>query len=95
MKYIEAVVHCTWGVFNLPNFLEEKFEEVYDDEVSVRTSPEVVEYFKKANLKGYQIVTFPTEATDTLLVDYDGCETLYYVLDGKIRVAKKREYNED
>lgn len=86
MEYIEAVVHCTWGVFMLPSHLEKKFG--WNDGVSVRTAPEVVEFFKKVRFEEYKIVRFPAEATDTLLVDYDGCETLYYVLNGKIHIAE-------
>lgn len=33
------------------------------------------------------VVTIPDEATDVLITEYDGAETVYYVLNGKIRVA--------
>ena len=36
----------------------------------------------------YKVVDIPDESTDYLITDYDGIETLYYVLDGKIRVAQ-------
>lgn len=33
------------------------------------------------------VVDFPDEATDYEILDYDGSESLLYVLDGKIRYA--------
>lgn len=33
------------------------------------------------------VVEIPDEATDYEILEYDGCESLLYVLDGKIRYA--------
>lgn len=34
-----------------------------------------------------EIVEIPDDATDWILTEYDGAETLYYVVDGKIRAV--------
>ena len=39
------------------------------------------------NYSRLAVVDFPDEATDYEILDYDGSESLLYVLDGKIRYA--------
>lgn len=39
------------------------------------------------NFSKLAVVEFPNEATDYELLEYDGIESLLYVLDGKIRYA--------
>ena len=39
------------------------------------------------NFSKLAVVEFPDEATDYELLEYDGIESLLYVLDGKIRYA--------
>lgn len=39
------------------------------------------------NFSKLTVVEFPDEATDYELLEYDGIESLLYVLDGKIRYA--------
>ena len=69
--------------------------DYYDDEgdLESRSNPALVSVVESLGDKAnghcakLRVVTIPTEATDVLITEYDGYETVYYVLDGKIRVA--------
>lgn len=61
-----------------------------------RSDPKVVEAFEESNnywkergepLDDIVIAVIPDESTDFLITEYDGMETLYYVLDGKIHAC--------
>jgi hypothetical protein len=58
-----------------------------------RTNPRLVEVVETLGEKAdghcaaLVVRTIPDEATDYLITEYDGSETLYVVVDGKIRVC--------
>jgi hypothetical protein len=58
-----------------------------------RTNPRLVEVVEtlgekaNGNCAALVVRTIPDEATDYLITEYDGSETLYVVVDGKIRVC--------
>ena len=58
---------------------------------NVRTDPEAIEILRKYGSKACSahyaelvIMTIPDAATDWEIDEYDGCESITYVLDGKI-----------
>ena len=48
-----------------------------------------------ASCSNLAIVEIPDESTDWMIQDYDGTETVFYVLDGKIYQADYAEDDED
>lgn len=45
---------------------------------------EFMGHWMDIQLEDLVVATIPDEATDYVITDYDGIETLYYVIDGKI-----------
>ena len=66
-------------------------EHQWDYEGDIRTSPEVIEIVEKlgkeasGRFANLMVINIPEESTDYIISDYDGVETLYYVIDGKIK----------
>lgn len=64
----------------------------------VRTDPRLVEYVEthpkecEDDCSRLKIVDIPDNATDWMVTEYDGAETVYYVVDGKIRCCEKYRY---
>ena len=58
----------------------------YEDE---RTAPELIALVEECpdDCGDLEVVEIPDEATDYLINEYDGSETVYYVVDGKIHLA--------
>ena len=79
---MDVVVNRTWGVFHIPKEIADKCGlSVYDD--IDRTDEELVEYAKTHD-SSLKVFSIPDEATDWEISDYDGMETIIYVVDGKI-----------
>ena len=86
------ITNRCWGGFSLPaDFCETYDLEQYDD--IDRTDERLVNYVREHNNVaefGYSklaAVEIPDEATDWEINDYDGMETIIYVVDGKIHHA--------
>lgn len=91
---MEIVLNRCWGGFSL----SEKACEVlgldspYDD--VDRTDPRLIEMvrtWKAEEVNGHSsklaVVVLPFDTTDWTINDYDGMETVYYVVNGKIYTA--------
>lgn len=65
-----------------------QWEDRYDE--GLRYSPAIIEVVKNlgdianGRYAKLEVVTIPDEATDTMMLEYDGVETMLYVLGGKI-----------
>lgn len=83
------VINRCWGGFHIP----EEFANAHDldtyDEIS-RTDPRLVEFVREHGGKVVEgcaelvLVEVPDTCTDWELDDYDGMESITYVVDGKI-----------
>lgn len=90
---MKIAVNVSYGGFNVPEELDEKLYNKYGDENdSLRTAPELIEWLESHNNEykagfGTHVVVkeIPDTATDWLVEDYDGIETLFYVINGKIK----------
>lgn len=79
---MDIVVNRTWGSFKIPKEIADKRGlSIYDD--IERTDEELVEYVN-AHDSSLKVLSIPDEATDWEISDYDGMETIIYVVDGKI-----------
>lgn len=85
---MEIVINNTYGGYKIP---EEVFNQIetqgkYDDRLLIRANPIFVNWVKN-HKTSLLVVYMPDEATDFMITEYDGMETFYYVLDGKIHIA--------
>lgn len=79
---MDIVVNRTWGSFKIPTEIANKRGlSVYDD--IDRTDKELVNW-ANTNTSSLHVFSIPDEATDWEISDYDGMETIIYVVDGKI-----------
>jgi len=83
------VLNKTWGGFGLPReFCEEYGFDRYDD--IDRDDPRLVEFIQShgglydGDGVRLRLVEMPDTMTDWEMNDYDGIETITYVVDGKI-----------
>lgn len=82
---MDIVVNRSWGSFHIPKEIADKRGfSVYDD--IDRTDKELVEYAKTHD-SSLKVLSIPDEATDWDIWDYDGMETIIFVVDGKIYFA--------
>ena len=77
------VINREWGGFHIPDELVGEFDSKYDDSMEVRTCDLLVNW-ADSHRGPLKVVEIPSEATDFRIEDYDGMETVWYVLDGKM-----------
>lgn len=96
---MKLVINGTFGGFAMsPTTCELLHTTWYDDSNEVRTNPILIDRVERGlegriNIRSdlhsnLQVVEIPDGATDYMIIDYDGIETCYYVLDGKIHAAR-------
>lgn len=88
---MKIVINKCYGGFELS---EEVTKELgyreCDDSLTVRTDPRLIKKIKEkqpgvsGEFAKLAVVTIPDEATDWMIHDYDGMESIWYVVDGKI-----------
>lgn len=93
---MEIVINAKYGAYGLSNrairAMIDANEIVETNGVTfLRTSPTLIHFIKTYGSKAasgpnayLQIVNIPNNATDWRLNEYDGLESILYVLDGKI-----------
>lgn len=87
---MKMVINGTWGGFKLPeDYAAVKTDGwFYDCSDEVRRDPDLIDIVESEDYdEDLEVVEFPDEATDYMITDYDGAESLYYVIDGKIMQA--------
>jgi len=93
---MKVVINTCYGGFDIPEELHDHF---YDDsgyeipDANPRTDKVLIDFIETHGdddnfyVFGYsslRVVEIPDNATDWIITDYDGLETIYYVVDGKI-----------
>ena len=79
---MDIVVNRSWGSFHIPKEIADKRGlSVYGD--IDRTDKELVNW-ANTNISSLHVFSIPDKATDWEISDYDGMETIVYVVDGKI-----------
>ena len=85
---MKIVINACYGGFSLPKEFCEKYNmRTYED--IKRTDPRLVSFVEsrgrvKENCALLIVEEIPDNATDYMIVEYDGAEDLYCVIDGKI-----------
>ena len=87
---MKMVINCSWGGFELPkDYAAVKTNGwVYDCSDEVRCDPDLINIVESEDYEGdLEVVEFSDEATDYMIDEYDGMESLYYVVNGRIKQA--------
>lgn len=83
-----VVYNAPYGGWYLPAEVAEKLNvSRYTANKEVRTSPVLIDWVREHSDGELALACIPDAATDWAVWEYDGAETVFYVLDGKIRTA--------
>ena len=88
---MKMVINGTWGGFELPeDYAAVKCEGFkWDCSDEVRRDLDLIDIVESDDYDGdLEVVEIPDEATDYYIEDYDGNESVIYVVDGKIHFAE-------
>lgn len=89
---MKIVINTCYGGYHIPDeFCETHGVSLYDRHFP-RTDPELVEFVETHSINGcfeedcseLRVAIIPDGATDWRIIEYDGNETVLYVMDGKI-----------
>lgn len=87
-----VVYSAPYGGQYLPAEVAEKLNvSRYTVNKEVRTSPVLIKYVRANPYGELALARIPAEATDWAVWEYDGAETVFYVLGGKIHTASREE----
>lgn len=91
---MKVIINDGWGGFHVPDEVRKELQcDSYDDTMAIRTNPYFISWVLVHNddtaLAVYEI---PDDATDCMITENDGWDTLYYVKDGKIWAATEFSY---
>lgn len=98
---MKLVIYGHYGGFYIPKELEDHFKKLLGDDFRkyrysgnepIRTDEKFIEYVRNNDTE-FAIADIPENATDYMIDKYDGLETVYYVLDGKIHEAEWEKRN--
>lgn len=81
---MKIVLNKDFGGFGLD--VAEQYEDWVNEFESERTAPELIEFVENHpdECGDLEVIEIPDEATDWEIDEYDGAESLIYVVDGKI-----------
>lgn len=88
---MKLVVNSCYGGFNLPDEVLEELGYSHVDSINIRGDLRLIKMVEenperlKCAFSRLEVVEIPSAATDYEIDDYDGIETVTYVLDGKIK----------
>ena len=89
---MKMVINCCYGGFGVKDEVLERLglDEYAED---LRYDPRLIAEIERLGSKAVsdtyaqlEVVQIPDHATDHRINDYDGIETVYYVVDGKIHI---------
>ena len=86
---MKIVINACFGGFSLPKEFCEKYNvDGFDDEIE-RTDERLVSFIEsrgrtKEGCSMLVVEEIPDNATDYMITEYDGAESIIYVVDGKL-----------
>lgn len=89
---MKMIINTCFGGFGVRKDIEKKLGLDNMDEDEIRTNPALIAMIEAGeDVNGYcaelEVVEIPDGATDYYLDEYDGMESIIYVLDGKLHWA--------
>ena len=86
---MKIVINGDWGGFCLTKKVARILGvETYDDSDAIRTNPTLIKMLEEGKkINDLEVVEIPDNATDYMIREYDGNESIIYVVDGKLHYA--------
>ena len=86
---MKMIINTCFGGFGVREDVEKKLGLDNIDEDEIRTNPELIAMIEAGeDVNGYcaelEVVEIPDDATDYYLDEYDGMESIIYVLNGRL-----------
>lgn len=83
---MKIVINGNWGGFSLTKEVARQLGvETYDDSIAVRTNPALIKMLEDGiKINDLEVAEIPDNSTDYMIHEYDGMESVIYVVDGKI-----------
>lgn len=87
---MKIIINCSYGGFQLSDEAVRLMEGKWDSNYPTRRDPNLIALIEEigskrvSNHSNLRVVEIPDEATDWRLEEYDGWESVIYVLDGKM-----------
>lgn len=89
---MKMVINCCYGGFAVKDEVLKRLG-LDEDAEDLRYDPRLIAEIERLGSKAVsvyysrlEVVQIPDNATDHLVREYDGLETVYYVVDGKIHI---------
>ena len=86
---MKIVINGDWGGFSLTKEVARTLGvEAYDDSYAIRTNPTLIKMLEEGQkINDLEVIEIPDNATDYMIREYDGNESIIYVVDGKLHSA--------
>lgn len=84
VKYWESRYHDLYPDYDLDDYQHDDVARTYEPLISALEEFGVDE--ASTSYSSLEIVSIPDEATDYMIDEYDGMESIIYVLDGRLRM---------
>lgn len=82
-------VNRDWGGFRVPAEVAITIGcDIYDDDNEIRRDPVLIDWIRKHSYEDLKLACIPDEATDFMINDYDGFETVIMCVNGKLEYAE-------
>ena len=82
---MKIVINKAYGGFSFPDEYHKTDDEWFSVQDDLRSDPELIQLVENGcSNSDLAVVEIPDEATDWELDEYDGWETITYVVDGKL-----------
>ena len=84
---MKIVINNDWGGYGV-GYGQREYVDIVNKYEKDRTNPELVALVENNHIGDLAVVEIPDGATDWDINEYDGLETVIYVLNGKIYYAE-------
>ena len=83
---MKIVINRNWGGFSLTEEVARALGvNPYSNSIAVRTNPRLIKMLEDGEkINDLKVAVIPDDCTDYAIHDYDGMESVIYVMDGKI-----------
>ena len=91
---MKIVINNDWGGYGV-GYGQSEYADIVNKYENDRTNPELVALIENNHIGDLAVIEIPDGATDWDINEYDGLETVIYVLNGKIYYAENPQEIEE